>query len=103
MYTLHLLGDLYTVECDNIHKKIVVKRSSKDHLFKMVIVMTVIYFSALLTQFLNYKPKKVQSRISTYKINLINVKAYFNNPELIEADEKANMKFIGQIFQKMVL
>ena len=57
--TLHLLGDLYTVECDNIHKKTVVKRSSKDHIFKMVIVMTVIYFSALLTQFLNYKPKKV--------------------------------------------
>ena len=46
-------------ECDNIHKKTVVKRSSKDHIFKMVIVMTVIYFSALLTQFLNYKPKKV--------------------------------------------
>ncbi|GAA5096051.1 3'-5' exonuclease [Chryseobacterium ginsengisoli] len=49
-----------------------------------------------------YKPKKVQSRISTYKNNLITVKAYFNNPELMEADEKANMKFIGQIYQKYV-
>ncbi|MDQ0595355.1 DNA helicase-2/ATP-dependent DNA helicase PcrA [Chryseobacterium ginsenosidimutans] len=49
-----------------------------------------------------YKPKKVQSRISTYKNNLITVKAYFNNPELLEADEKANMKFIGQIYQKYV-
>lgn len=49
-----------------------------------------------------YKPKKVQSRISTYKNNLITVKAYFNNPELIEADEKANMKLIGQIYQKYV-
>ncbi|ANF49731.1 ATP-dependent DNA helicase [Chryseobacterium glaciei] len=49
-----------------------------------------------------YKPKKVQSRISTYKNNLITVKAYFNNPELVEADEKANMKFIGQIYQKYV-
>lgn len=49
-----------------------------------------------------YKPKKVQARISTYKNNLITVKAYFNNPELIEADEKANMKFIGQIYQKYV-
>lgn len=49
-----------------------------------------------------YKPKKVQSRISTYKNNLITVKAYYNNPELIEADEKANMKFIGKIYQKYV-
>ena len=49
-----------------------------------------------------YKPKKVQARISTYKNNLITVKAYFNNPELIEADEKANMKFIGKIYQKYV-
>ncbi|WP_373784545.1 UvrD-helicase domain-containing protein, partial [Kaistella sp.] len=31
-----------------------------------------------------YKPKKVQARISSYKNNLITVKAYFNNPELIE-------------------
>lgn len=49
-----------------------------------------------------YKPKKVQSRISTYKNNLITVRAYYNNPELIEADEKANMKHIGQIYQKYV-
>lgn len=49
-----------------------------------------------------YKPKKVQARISTYKNNLITVKAYFNNPELMEADEKANMKFIGQIYQRYV-
>ncbi|KQR92728.1 ATP-dependent DNA helicase [Chryseobacterium sp. Leaf180] len=49
-----------------------------------------------------YKPKKVQSRISTYKNNLITVKAYYANPELIEADEKANMKFIGKIYQKYV-
>lgn len=49
-----------------------------------------------------YKPKKVQSRISTYKNNLITVKAYFNNPELIEADERSNMKLLGQIYQKYV-
>jgi DNA helicase-2/ATP-dependent DNA helicase PcrA len=49
-----------------------------------------------------YKPKKVQSRISSYKNNLITVRAYFANPELMEADEKANMKFIGQIYQKYV-
>lgn len=49
-----------------------------------------------------YKPKKVQARISNYKNNLITVKAYFNNPELLEADEKANMKNIGLIYQKYV-
>ena len=49
-----------------------------------------------------YKPKKVQARISTYKNNLITVKAYFNNPELQEADERSNMKLIGQIYQKYV-
>ena len=32
-----------------------------------------------------YKPKKVMSRISNYKNNLITVKAYYNNPELMEA------------------
>lgn len=49
-----------------------------------------------------YKPKKVLARISNYKNNLITVKAYFNNPELIEADERANMKHIGIIYQKYV-
>ncbi|SFI61799.1 DNA helicase-2 / ATP-dependent DNA helicase PcrA [Kaistella treverensis] len=49
-----------------------------------------------------YKPKKVQARISSYKNNLITVKAYYNNPELIEADERANMKLIGAIYQKYV-
>ena len=49
-----------------------------------------------------YKPKKVQARISNYKNNLITVHAYFNNPELMEADERANMKYIGQIYQKYV-
>ena len=49
-----------------------------------------------------YKPKKVQARISSYKNNLITVKAYFSNPELMEADERANMKHIGLIYQKYV-
>ena len=49
-----------------------------------------------------YKPKKVQARISNYKNNLITVKAYFSNPEFMEADEKANMKNIGIIYQKYV-
>ena len=49
-----------------------------------------------------YKPKKVMHRISTYKNNLITVRAYFKNPELMEADERANMKHIGTIYQKYV-
>ena len=49
-----------------------------------------------------YKPKKVQARISNYKNNLITVKAYFGNPELIENDERANMKHMGLIYQKYV-
>lgn len=49
-----------------------------------------------------YKPKKVLARISNYKNNLITVKAYFNNPELIEGDERANMKHMGTIYQKYV-
>ncbi|QFG52506.1 ATP-dependent helicase [Chryseobacterium sp.] len=49
-----------------------------------------------------YKPKKVMARISNYKNNLITVKAYFGNPELIENDERANMKHMGLIYQKYV-
>lgn len=49
-----------------------------------------------------YKAKKVLSRISSYKNNLITVRAYFNNPELLEADERANMKHMGAIYQKYV-
>ena len=33
-----------------------------------------------------YKPKQVLGRISSYKNSLITVKAYFNNPDLQEAD-----------------
>ena len=49
-----------------------------------------------------YEPKKVQSRISAYKNNLITVNAYYKNPEIMEADERANMKHMGQIYQKYV-
>ncbi|MFL9834322.1 ATP-dependent helicase [Chryseobacterium terrae] len=49
-----------------------------------------------------YKPKKVLARISNYKNNLITVRAYENNPELMEADEKANMKFMGKIYKRYV-
>ncbi|WP_312765866.1 UvrD-helicase domain-containing protein [Epilithonimonas sp.] len=49
-----------------------------------------------------YKAKKVLSRISQYKNNLITVNAYFNNPDLMEADEKANMRLMGDIYRKYV-
>lgn len=46
-----------------------------------------------------YKYKQVYSRISSYKNNLITVKAYFNNPELMEADAMAKMPRLGDIYQ----
>ncbi|PZU83520.1 MAG: ATP-dependent DNA helicase [Chryseobacterium sp.] len=49
-----------------------------------------------------YKAKKVMSRISQYKNNLITVNAYFNNPELMEADERANMRHMGEVYRKYV-
>lgn len=49
-----------------------------------------------------YKPKKVLSRISNYKNNLITVRAYKNNPELVEADYRANMKMLGEIYARYV-
>ncbi|AVI52412.1 ATP-dependent DNA helicase [Pukyongia salina] len=49
-----------------------------------------------------YKYKQVYSRISSYKNSLITVKAYFNNPELQEADAMAKMPRLGDIYQAYV-
>jgi DNA helicase-2/ATP-dependent DNA helicase PcrA len=49
-----------------------------------------------------YKYKQVYSRISSYKNSLITVKAYFNNPELIEADAMAKMPRLGDIYKAYV-
>ncbi len=49
-----------------------------------------------------YKPNQVLSRISSYKNSLITVKAYFNNPELQEADAMAKKPRIGDIYQHYV-
>lgn len=49
-----------------------------------------------------YKPKQVLGRISSYKNNLITVRAYFNNPELIGADTAAMRPKIGHIYQAYV-
>lgn len=49
-----------------------------------------------------YKYKQIQSRISSYKNSLITVKAYFNNPELVEADAMAKRPRMGDIYKEYV-
>ena len=49
-----------------------------------------------------YKYKQVYSRISSYKNSLVTVKAYFNNPELMEADAMAKMPRLGDIYKSYV-
>jgi DNA helicase II / ATP-dependent DNA helicase PcrA len=49
-----------------------------------------------------YKYKQVQNRISSYKNSLITVKAYFQNPELMEADAMAKRPRMGEIYQNYV-
>ena len=49
-----------------------------------------------------YKYKQVFSRISSYKNSLITVRAYFQNPELIEADTMAKRPQLGEIYKAYV-
>jgi len=49
-----------------------------------------------------YKYKQVQNRISSYKNSLITVKAYLQNPELMEADAMAKRPRMGEIYQHYV-
>jgi DNA helicase-2/ATP-dependent DNA helicase PcrA len=49
-----------------------------------------------------YKYKQVYSRISSFKNSLITVKAYFNNPDLIEADGMAKIPRLGEIYKEYV-
>ena len=49
-----------------------------------------------------YKTKQVYSRISSYKNSLITVKAYFKNPELMEADAMARRPRMGEIYAEYV-
>lgn len=49
-----------------------------------------------------YKYKQVQQRISSYKNSLITVKAYFQNPELQEADAMAKRPRLGDIYKEYV-
>ncbi|MBL7473587.1 ATP-dependent helicase [Robertkochia sediminum] len=47
-----------------------------------------------------YKYKQVQNRISSFKNSLITVKAYFNNPDLLEADAMAKRPRMGEIYNE---
>lgn len=49
-----------------------------------------------------YKPKQVLGRISSFKNSLITVKAYYNNPELIEADKMASRPKMGEVYKEYV-
>ena len=49
-----------------------------------------------------YKPKQILGRISSYKNSLITIKAYFNNPELQEADAMSKKPRMGEIYQQYV-
>jgi DNA helicase-2/ATP-dependent DNA helicase PcrA len=49
-----------------------------------------------------YKYKQVQQRISSFKNSLITVKAYFQNPELVEADAMAKRPRMGEIYKNYV-
>ncbi len=49
-----------------------------------------------------YKPKQILSRISSFKNSLITVRAYFNNPDLQEADLMASRPKVGDIYKEYV-
>ena len=49
-----------------------------------------------------YKYKQIHSRISSYKNSLITVRAYFQNPELVEADTMAKRPQFGAIYKAYV-
>ncbi|MFY0714272.1 UvrD-helicase domain-containing protein [Seonamhaeicola sp. NFXS20] len=49
-----------------------------------------------------YKYKQIRSRISSYKNSLITVRAYFQNPELKEADAMARRPKMGDIYKEYV-
>jgi len=49
-----------------------------------------------------YKAKQVLGRISQYKNSLITVRAYQNNPELLEADMHAGRPKMGEVYKNYV-
>jgi DNA helicase-2/ATP-dependent DNA helicase PcrA len=49
-----------------------------------------------------YKAKQIQNRISSFKNSLVTVRAYFNNPDLQEADMHASRPRVGDIYKEYV-
>jgi DNA helicase-2/ATP-dependent DNA helicase PcrA len=49
-----------------------------------------------------YKPKQVLGRISSFKNSLITVKAYYNDPDLLEADKMTQRPEMGKIYNEYV-
>jgi DNA helicase-2/ATP-dependent DNA helicase PcrA len=49
-----------------------------------------------------YKPKQVLGRISQFKNSLITVRAYYQNPEIVEADKVSGRPQIGSIYKEYV-
>ncbi len=49
-----------------------------------------------------YKAKQVLGRISQYKNSLITVRAYYNNPELVEADKASGRPKLGEVYKAYV-
>ena len=49
-----------------------------------------------------YKYKQIRNRISSFKNSLITVKAYFQNPDLIEADAQSRRPQMGAIYKEYV-
>lgn len=49
-----------------------------------------------------YKYKQIQSRISSFKNNLITVTAYLNDSDLVEADAMAKRPRMGEIYEEYV-
>jgi DNA helicase-2/ATP-dependent DNA helicase PcrA len=49
-----------------------------------------------------YKTKQIRNRISSFKNSLITVRAYHNNPELVEADREARRSAMGNIYKNYV-
>ena len=49
-----------------------------------------------------YKVKQIRSRMSSFKNSLITVRAYYNNPELVEADRESKRPEMGSIYKEYV-
>ena len=49
-----------------------------------------------------YKYKNIRSRISSLKNNLVTVKAYLSNPELVQQDNESRRPMFGKIYQTYV-